>query len=312
MRKHLKKYFIPHKKNNYHPHIFRNASVFTIISICVFLLGVSYGNSVFLRETVMGANIATNVLIDLANENRTQNHIQPLKKNEKLAVAAVLKAGHMIENQYFAHFSPDGTTPWYFINKAGYEFSYAGENLAINFTDPEKVDQAWMDSPLHRGNLLNSNFKEVGVAAVDGKYDQTNSVYVVQMFGAPAIVEKVPVDIPEQIETKSKPVKIIQEDKNFIAAKNIASTTSVAEPEVLGIETNVEKYSSWKDKIVFDGSFYVELFLIIILLILVVGVLLRIFIEYKRQHYRHLIFSMLFMLFVLVLASLNLNLINSF
>ncbi len=305
MRKHLKKYFIPHKKNNYHPHLFRNISIITISILSVFLLGVSYGNYVFLRQTVLGINIATNVLIDLANKNRNENNVLPLKKNDKLAIAAQLKAEDMIENQYFAHFSPDGTTPWYFFTKAGYEFSYAGENLAINFTEAEKVDKAWMDSPMHRDNLLNANFKEVGIAAKEGQYQNAESVYVVQMFGSPGI--------PEVAE--NKPVKIIQEDKDFISVKkNISTTTlekekiNISEPEILGVQT----YSSWTDKFVFEGSFYIQIFLIFILLVIMFGVLLRIFIEYKKQHYRHLVISVLFLLFILVLASVNLNLINSF
>ena len=90
-----------------------------IFTLCIFLLGISVGNFVFLRDTVLGANIATNVLIDMANVARKENNAGQLTRNDKLDYAAGNKASDMIENKYFAHNSPDGTTPWYFIHDAG-------------------------------------------------------------------------------------------------------------------------------------------------------------------------------------------------
>ena len=59
----------------------------------------------------------------------------------------------MAEKSYFAHTSPEGLTPWYWITLAGYRFSLAGENLAIDFTESEDVENAWMNSPAHRASI---------------------------------------------------------------------------------------------------------------------------------------------------------------
>ncbi|KKP94395.1 MAG: hypothetical protein US25_C0031G0009 [Candidatus Moranbacteria bacterium GW2011_GWE1_36_7] len=89
-------------------------------------------------------------VVDLINKDRAERNILPLVVNEKLSEAAKNKAKDMIENDYFAHTSPAGITPWSWIEKAGYDYALAGENLAINFTDPEKQHQALMNSETHK------------------------------------------------------------------------------------------------------------------------------------------------------------------
>lgn len=329
MRKTFKKYFVPHKHNQYHPHLFRNTSVITILVVCTFLLGVSYGNYVFLHQTVLGANIATNVLVDLANQNRVENSIPALRRDNKLDEAATLKAEDMIQNKYFAHFAPDGTTPWYFINQAGYDFAYAGENLAINFQTPEEVDTAWMNSPKHRENLLNTNFRDLGIATKEGVYNGAQTVYVVQMFGAKA-KEPEATQMPETeikkiakvetpIKTQPEKIKVITESPNFISAKNtsavpteVVNQVKVTPEPVKGEVAGVEIYSTWYDRFIFDSPYYIQLFFIVVIIIIAFGMALRMIIEYKRQHYKHLIISGLFLVATIFLALLNLNFINIF
>lgn len=326
----FKKYFVPHKHNEYHPHLFRNTTITIIFLICTFLLGVSYGNSIFLTRTVLGANIATNVLVDLANQSRVQNHVQPLTRNKKLDYAASLKADDMIKNKYFAHFSPDGTTPWYFITQAGYNFLYAGENLAINFTDSNDVENAWMNSPTHRDNLLNINYKDLGIATKEGLYNGVDTIYIVQMFGSiadkhdsgeipntQAPVENVVTDNriakkegEDKANLQSEKVKVIVESKNFISVKK--NDLSAENPTQKGVVAGVETYSTWYDRFVFNSPFYIQVFFIILILIITFGIILRMLIEYRRQHYKHLFISLVFLLSILALAMLNLNYINIF
>jgi hypothetical protein len=263
--KHVKKHFIkmlvPHEHNDFHPHLFRKTSVTFILGLAVFLLGISFGNSIFLSKTVLGVNIATDVLIDMANVNRQANNADPLVKNEKLERAAALKVDDMIENKYFAHFSPDGVSPWYFIQQSGYDFLYAGENLAINFNESKQVNDAWMNSQLHKDNLLNNNFKEVGLAAKEGEYNGVNTVYVVQMFGAPKEKEeKVKTylvnkfennnlahnEVEKKTEVNAKinnSVKIIQKTNNAVVAKKMppAEVESLKNNDVWGEVVKTEK-----------------------------------------------------------------------
>lgn len=182
----LKHIFIPHEGNDYKPHFFRELAVAILLIIGIFLLGVSAGSSFFLRKTVLGASITADVLVDLANDSRITYNAPPLTRNLLLDKAAELKGEDMSTRGYFAHESPDGVTPWHWFKEVGYVFLYAGENLAVNFTDANDVETAWLNSPKHRENLLNANFKEIGMATIEGTYKNAPTIFVVQMFGTPA------------------------------------------------------------------------------------------------------------------------------
>ena len=56
----------------------------------------------------------------------------------------------------------------------------------MNFTEAENVEQAWMDSPSHKANILNKDFEEIGIGIAQGQYSGKNTIFVVQMFGVPA------------------------------------------------------------------------------------------------------------------------------
>ncbi len=64
-----------------------------------------------------------------------------LAVNPVLERAAQAKADDMAAKSYFSHNSPDGVTPWFWLNQAGYVFTYAGENLAANFSDSIDVEK---------------------------------------------------------------------------------------------------------------------------------------------------------------------------
>jgi len=80
-------------------------------------------------------------------EQRVSVGLLPLEANATLAQAAQAKAADMLNNNYWAHVSPDGTQPWSFFVNAGYSYRYAGENLARDFTNPASAVDAWMASP---------------------------------------------------------------------------------------------------------------------------------------------------------------------
>ena len=102
-----------------------------------------------------------------------------------MAEAAREKALNMFKNNYWAHYGPNGETPWQFVLEAGYQYEYAGENLAKNFLFSDGVMEAWMDSETHRENILRDEYTEVGFAVVNGLLEGEETTLVVQMFGAP-------------------------------------------------------------------------------------------------------------------------------
>lgn len=208
----LKHIFVPHEHNEYRPHFFREATVIALALIGVFLLGCSMGSSFFLRQTVLGVNISTSVLVDLTNESRLALNEAPLVRNPLLDAAASLKVTDMIQKDYFSHDSPEGIAPWHWFNMVGYKFLYAGENLAVNFTESSDVQKAWLNSPLHRDNLLNVHFKEIGMSAMEGMYKGSPTIFIVQLFGTP--------------EEKKEPVKVEDEEETVAT---FATTTNLAQ-----------------------------------------------------------------------------------
>lgn len=142
-------------------------------------------------DWLVGAVLPSTV-IELTNDERQDNNASPLRRSAVLDAAASMKAQHMAEKGYFAHFAPDGTSPWYWFDQAGYTYAHAGENLAIHFTDSDEVVEAWMNSPTHRANIVDGKFTEIGVGTAKGRYDGHRTVYVVQLFGTPAYVPPTP------------------------------------------------------------------------------------------------------------------------
>ena len=186
MRKHLKKYFIPHEENDYKPHFLQEASVAVVALIVVALFLASFLHvGLILSDKDFLAAILPGVLVDLTNEERQDNSLTTLTRNPILDQAARLKAEHMAQNEYFSHNSPEGLTPWHWFYQAGYQFQAAGENLAVNFSDSDQVVRAWMESPGHRANILNGGFTEIGMAMAEGEYNGKRTIFVVQLFGAP-------------------------------------------------------------------------------------------------------------------------------
>ena len=152
------------------------------------------------------STVLPSVVIKLTNDERSDLAKAPLRRNVTLDAAAQMKANHMARNEYFSHYAPDGTSPWYWFNQAGYTYAHAGENLAIHFTDSTEVVDAWMDSPTHRDNIVNGNFTEIGVGTAKGEYEGYETVYVVQLFGAPAAAPKpAPAPAPVVAATTPKP-----------------------------------------------------------------------------------------------------------
>lgn len=157
--------------------------VLTILILSIILLLLSLTSYTILRTTQFGSTVISSVLVDLTNKTRIKNNLPPLSSNVKLKKAAYLKGEDMRSHGYFAHYAPDGTAPWYWLEKVGYTYSFAGENLAINFTKSEDVERAWLGSKKHRENILNKNYEDIGIATIRDTSYGIPILFVVQMFG---------------------------------------------------------------------------------------------------------------------------------
>lgn len=130
--------------------------------------------------SLKSAVLSQQEILDLVNLDRTRYGLSSLTLNPTLNLAALAKAEDMLSNKYFAHTSPSGATPWYWFKTMGYQYTYAGENLAEGYTDAGDLEKSWMSSPTHRANILSPYYSEVGLAIVS--YNNKN--LVVQMFGS--------------------------------------------------------------------------------------------------------------------------------
>lgn len=180
----IRKLFTPHSHNNQKASILHQTSLLILLGMYIMAQSAINIFTSF-QPGVLGyaSYINPDKIIEYTNQYRLQEGKEPLVLNDELTQAALAKAQDMFTDNYWAHISPDGTEPWYFIAQSGYEYAHAGENLARDFTNPQSVVDAWIDSPSHRKNILESDFKEIGIAVVDGDIGGVETTIVVQLFG---------------------------------------------------------------------------------------------------------------------------------
>ncbi len=119
-------------------------------------------------------------IINQLNQERVDHDLVALQFSDILKKAARMKLDDMITKKYFSHTSPDRKTPWYWFEQAGYDYKFAGENLATKFTTASEVHKAWMNSKTHRENILFPEYKDVAV--VVGK-NSKGELIAVELFG---------------------------------------------------------------------------------------------------------------------------------
>lgn len=105
--------------------------------------------------------------LDAHNKIRVQNGLTPLKLSDKLVKAAQLHSQDQADHRSMSHTGSDGSSPYDRMERQGYSFSLAGENVAWNYPDLQAVMDGWMKSPGHRANILRSGFTEMGAAEVN-------------------------------------------------------------------------------------------------------------------------------------------------
>jgi len=217
---HLRDYFFPHRENDYRPHIFSQTSVIVLaLFVIICEVGFIAQTKILFLSTDFLASVLPSVLTDLTNVARADNGLNALTRNPLLDQAAQAAAEDMAAKGYFAHVAPDGTTPWHWLDQAGYTYSYAGQNLAVNFTDSENVESAWLASPTHRENIMKPQYTEIGFGTATGQYEGQQTTFVVEYFGTPAVAAP-------KASAPTPPVAV---------ATKPASTSTTA-PAVLGTE----------------------------------------------------------------------------
>ena len=120
--------------------------------------------------------------LKLVNSLRKENGLNSLKWNDRLASAAYKKAVDMENYKYFDHISPKGKKAWDFVISENYQYSNAGENLALDFDNVKDATNAWENSPLHLRNMVSSEFDEFGFAQLNANIEGHPTIVYVQIF----------------------------------------------------------------------------------------------------------------------------------
>jgi len=219
------------------------------------------------------AAVIAAVLVELANEDREKNALAALQVNPKLVAAAQAKADDMALKGYFAHKTPEGHDSWHWFREIQYDYAYAGENLAVNFSESADVQKAWMASPTHRENVLNDRYTEIGIATASGSYNGRPAIFAVQMFGRPS---------SKELSSRSTAAPAATAVKLRPSAATPTSGATLGETTIL----NADEISWWQ-KLIVQPKEMLRVAYYVIGLILLAALFFDMELEMKWHHVRH-------------------------
>ncbi len=125
------------------------------------------------------SNAYESKVAQLVNQERAKQKLAPLTLSADISNVARIKSEDMRNNKYFSHNSPKYGSPFQMLKEFGIKYRTAGENIAKGQKTPEAVMKAWMNSAGHRKNIMNPNYKEIGVGYVT---DSSGTTYWTQQF----------------------------------------------------------------------------------------------------------------------------------
>lgn len=145
---------------------FRRVLVLTILLLALPLFGRISSAMEAAREKTDWPTM----LLFHVNEVRQQNGRPPVRWNAQLAAAAQAHARDLQSCSNLSHTGCDGSELRQRLDRAGYAWRMAAENLALCTCDAAQVVALWMESEGHRRNLLSAEAHEIGAATLpDGK-----------------------------------------------------------------------------------------------------------------------------------------------
>jgi uncharacterized protein YkwD len=165
--------------------------------------------------------LSINQIVKYSNEYRQNNKLPLLLENSNLILSAEKKAQDILDNQYFEHISPGGVGVGDLGVEVKYDYILIGENLAMgNFKDSRELVDAWMESPGHRANILNSNYTETGVAVKKGFFDGKEVWVAVVHFGTPkSVCQEADKGIREEIDLAKNKIDQMKTELSSLSEK---------------------------------------------------------------------------------------------
>jgi uncharacterized protein YkwD len=203
-------------------------------------------------ETKPKTYLTNEGILKWTNFYRNQNGLKPLNSNPLLDKIATMRAKDMFEKQYFSHYSPQNIGVPQIAEQVGYEYIAIGENIALgNFKDDKDLVSAWMSSPGHRENILNSKYTEIGIAVLynkfkDEKMEKEENVWIaVQIFGKPlSLCPQPDKDLKAQIDALKSQIESQKQIANTMLEDLKTNNVLHSREEVIEYNKKVEDYNT--------------------------------------------------------------------
>ncbi len=267
IKKWSRSFFLPCAENGYRAKIFTGNFLMIFFFLAVLL---KFGFAFFIysfSHSQFYADITKTSLIELTNQERAKNSLPPLNENPLLDSAAYMKALDMVKNGYFSHNSPAGINPWHWFDRSGYDYKYAGENLAIGFVESKEVSDAWVASPTHKANIVNNKYKDIGIAVLKANFQGNPVTLVVQLFGskqgkaATQAVAPIQVKTGQAASSGADKITSAQEKKEVLGAATSAPDEKSAQFQIA--KFLADKYFNLIQMLVYGSMAFVVLLLVL-------------------------------------------------
>ena len=134
------------------------------------LLFLIYANPTSWACTNTDASLPEKEACIVAQQYRNQKGAPPLILTTELNAVARKFAREMVEKNFFDHSSPEGKSLFDRLMEANIRFLIAGENILQNESTGSGAMKAWIYSPDHRTNLLNSSYRKHGLGEYNGTW----------------------------------------------------------------------------------------------------------------------------------------------
>lgn len=327
IKKTWEKYLVPGQENDFQPHALQKvAIVMMMVLVLITFAAANLQSILWLASEYLVATILPAVVMDETNASRVEENLPELTRSSVLDEAARMKAEDMAKGSYFAHWSPEGTSPWHWFTEAGYSYVYAGENLAVHFTDSTAVVDAWLKSPSHRENIMNEKYTEIGIGTAAGKFEGYDTVFVVQLFGTPAaaipqegsetslgntsdtfVAEEVAAaGVPTVAgESETDPSVGMTSDGTLVFESFSATENAAAKPE---IQNSTKPSTYWK--LLTSPRFVLQAIYSVLGIFVIVVLLFSMALEWRRHHPVQIAYSVALILLMVALFQIHLVLVG--
>ena len=118
-------------------------------------------------------------LLGYVNTYRNEVGVSNINLDDKLTLAATIRAMEMAYSGKFAHYRPNGKICFSILNEMGISYYTSGENIAAGQATAKAAATSWRNSKDgHYESMINSDYKKIGI----GMYNFNGTKYWVQLF----------------------------------------------------------------------------------------------------------------------------------